>query len=235
MMIALLSPTLGGGSTVPPWLPPGATAFLDFVNGNYFAGGASRDVADLLGGGFDPGDISASGMFIAPSPTSTNRPKAVDTLFSDIAAGLAAGMTIVFDIEFLSDAYGRIIMIMDADNEDDETEYVNGILGGAPLKKATVEDQIDLSFDDGNGLAAGIHKIAFTFARQTGGNYEYAVSTDGGTAATDTVAYPPFTAIDSILIGHDGLDNVRVMDPAFIRSITLYPAIDPTDLPALTA
>ena len=40
--------------------------------------------------------------------------------------------------------------------------------------------------------------------------------------------------VDTITIGHDG-DDSSILDDAFIRSITLYPAKLPAELPALTA
>jgi hypothetical protein len=222
----------GGGGT----RPDGSTAYLNLQTGYCYAGGADRTIADLLGGGFDPSSISGSGMYVAYAPASSNRPNAIGPLFDDLVAGLAAGCTIVFDINFINDAYGRYIDFLDGTNEGDSTDYVLGSMTGG-LKRPDIEDQATLFLDSGSGmaLAVGAHKIGLTFARQTAGVYEYAVSVDGLTAVSDTVAYPPLSSTATITLFHDGEDNNFVLDNAYVRSITLYPAKDPTDLPALTA
>lgn len=84
-------------------------------------------------------------------------------------------------------------------------------------------------------LTAGLASTSpFTVGRHNAGAYDYSVSIDGGAAVTQTAAYAPFSPVDTITIGHDG-DDTFVLDDAYIRSITLYPAMDPADLPALAA
>lgn len=215
-------PATGGGS-----LPAGATGQADFVNGFYNFGGADRLVTNILGGGFDPSSISPSGMYVDNSP-STNRPNAIGALASGLAAGLAAGCTIVFEVNHVGTPYGFLMCIMDAASRSLMTNYVN--LGHDHM----LEDQLDIWFTGAvDYSASGIHRSAFTLARQTGGNYEYALSINGDAAVTQTVAYAPFSPVNTITIGHDG-DDAFVLDDAFIRTITLYPAKLPADLPALT-
>ncbi|TIU62353.1 MAG: hypothetical protein E5W25_27035, partial [Mesorhizobium sp.] len=107
----------------PEWVPDGATAFLDFVNGHYFAGGAERAVSTLLGGGFDPAAISGSGMRIIGS--NGNRPKAIGALFSDLEAGIAAGCTLLFDLNCANPPGGFLLFIANAANLDLASEVIN--------------------------------------------------------------------------------------------------------------
>lgn len=221
-------PAAGGGS-----LPAGATAQLDFVNGFYYAGGTTRAIGAVLGGGFDPGSISGAGMFVALAPASTNRPNAIGALFSDIIAGLAAGCTLVFEIDFPSTPFGSFIHILDNPSYNAAVEWVSAYV----LGDVFVENQGVIGFAGSNSGftgSTGIKRIAFTFARHDGGNYEYAGSSEGTAAVTQIDTVAPFTAIDTITIGHDG-DDTEVLDGAYIRSITLYPAKLPADLPALSA
>ncbi|TPM36641.1 hypothetical protein [Mesorhizobium sp. B2-3-5] len=220
-IISSQAPSAGGGVR-----PPGSTAYLNLQTGYCYAGGADRTIAALLGGAFDPSSISASGMYVDNS--NGNRPIAIGALFDDIAAGLAAGCTILFDVNHISDPYGFLMCIMDAASRSMMTNYVN--VGHNHI----LEDQADVWFSgevtyDGTGA----HKSAFTLGRHNAGNYDYSVSIDGGSAVTQTVAYAPFSPVNTITIGHDG-DDTFVLDDAFIRSITLYPAVAPEDLPGLT-
>ncbi|PSJ55754.1 hypothetical protein [Pseudaminobacter soli (ex Li et al. 2025)] len=221
---------LGGGD--PGWIPEGAVAHLNFIGGNYFAGGQSRTVDTILGGAFLPVSIDPSmGMYV--DNTSPNRPNAIGPLFDDIAAGLAAGCTVVFEIQFQDDPYGSFIHLMDAAGANAATEWVSGtIFGGA----AYVQDQEDIELSAGAGslTTAGLHKIAFTFARRADGDFEYAVSSDGSVAETMTVDYAPLSPVNTITLFHDG-DDTSILDDAWVHSITLYPAVAPAGLPALTA
>lgn len=85
----------GGGGGPPPELD-GAIAFLDFVNGFYYAGGSEHVVGDLLGGAFDAGEISGSGMYV--DGTNTNRPTIAGAFLSDLLDNLPEGMTILFEM-----------------------------------------------------------------------------------------------------------------------------------------
>ncbi|RWD60680.1 MAG: hypothetical protein EOS36_20195 [Mesorhizobium sp.] len=212
----------------PAWVPADAIAFLDFVNDRYFAGSAPRAIATLLGGGFDAGAISASGMRITPS--NGNRPKAIGALFSDLAAAVSGGGTIVFDLQSATDPGGFLMFIANGANLD--------VAGEAIVVDAigSILDYWDISITDTAPTGAGSHKEAFTLARDVGGgNYEYAWCSDGNTAVTQTVDYASHVSpVDTILIGHDGVGTGNSLNDIYIRSITLYPAQDPASLPSLT-
>lgn len=224
------------GSATPPWLPAGATAFLDFVNGNYWAGGASRNVGDLLGGGFDAGEISASGLFFSYS--NANRPKAIGPLFTDLAAALAAGCTVVVEADHINTPFGPYISWCDASTFGASTDYVQFKMAGTSGTNsvtAVIEDSHDIGVPGapGTGMATGIRRAAATIAQHVGGEYFYGAATGGDFAHHASVAYAPFSPVDTILIGHDG-DEAEVLDEAFIRSITILPPVTPADLSALT-
>ncbi|ESX86999.1 hypothetical protein X755_29540 [Mesorhizobium sp. LNJC405B00] len=208
--------------------PAGSTAYLDFVNAYYYAGGSTQAIASLLGGGFDSGAISGSGMRITPS--NGNQPKAIGDWLSDLAAGLAAGCTILFDINSAIDPAGFLMFIGDGANYDVADEAIIASADGF------VADYWDLSLS-APIAGSGLHKMAMTLQRDVGGgDYEYAWSNDGAAATTQTVNYLTHLAsVDTILFGHDGAGTGNSLDDIYIRSITLYPAKIPADLPALSA
>ncbi|AEH88208.1 hypothetical protein [Mesorhizobium opportunistum] len=227
MMIALLSPTLAGGAALPPWLPAGATAFLDFVNGTYYAGGAVQAVGTLLGGGFDAGEISGSGMLIFDG--NGNQPSAAGALLSDLVAALPVGCTLVFDMDFVNPPYGWVMLLGDNTNWDTS---VDGITIAAD---DNTYDAVSLGV--GHALSGtGVHRLAVTLNRDVGGgDFEYAWCADGASADTQTVSYAIGWALNTAWIGSDGSGNDQLMDHVYFRSITLYPAVAPADLPALTS
>jgi hypothetical protein len=223
--LAALSPPSGGGGG--GGLPPGATSQSDFVAGFHYWGGATRAVTDILGGGFDPSAISGSGMYINFS--NSNRPTPIGTMLSDLLAGLAAGMTILFEVTTASSLGGFLLYLGNNPEYDSASLYVLTTIDGF------MSDQNSLNLS-GSISGAGTHKIAITLNRATGGsNHEYAWCNDGGSAVTQTVAYAASTLTDAQL-GWSGFDgDGQQLFQTYIKSITLYPAKLPTDLPALTA
>ncbi|RUV41407.1 hypothetical protein EOD29_22900 [Mesorhizobium sp. M1A.T.Ca.IN.004.03.1.1] len=225
MMPGVAAQPLTRRQTRPGWVPWDAIAFLDFVNGRYFAGSAQRAIATLLGGDFDPGAISASGMRITPS--NGNRPKAIGALFCDMAAAVETGGTVVFKFESAIDPSGFLMFIADGPNLDLADEAIIVAVG-------ELNDNWDLLIDD-SVTGAGTHKIALTLARDVGGgDFEYALCHDGNSALTQTVSYVSHALpVDTILIGHDGVGTGNSLNDIYIRSITLYPPKLPADLPTI--
>lgn len=245
----------------PSWVPDGAIFHLDFLQGLYWSGGQGREIDTLLGdgpnttqagGGFNPAAIVPSGMLISNNGNInaeteaawTNRPNAIGTLYDELSAALFGGGTLVYDMQFEFTPYGTLFGFYDDISDDDAFDWVS-------LDGSALSDGYDLYIgapgdDSLSDLSPGLHRIAVTLNRDSGGgNREYAISVDGGTALTGTTSasgnpagYPadPFPTSDlvAITIGHDG-DDAVMMDVAYFRTLTLYPAKTPAELPALSA
>jgi hypothetical protein len=214
------------GSFRPIWVPDGATTCLDFVNGRYFAGAAQRPISALLSGGFDASAVSGSGMYI--NFDNDNRPTPIGAFLSDLVAGLAEGMTVLFEVTTPSSLAGFLLYLGNAAIFGDATSYDLATIDGS------VTDQTSLSLS-ASISGAGAHKIALTFNRDVGaGNHEFAWSHDGNAAVTSTKAYAASSATDAQL-GWSGFDgDGQQLFQTYIKTITVYPAMDPADLPALT-
>ncbi|RUV76014.1 MAG: hypothetical protein EOR30_17100 [Mesorhizobium sp.] len=163
------------------------------------------------------------------TPSNGNRPKAIGALLSDLTSGLAAGCTILVELNSAISPSGFLIFIGDDINFDVADEAIIANANGALF------DYWDLDISDAIS-GSGLHKIAMTLARDVGGgDYEYAWCDDGGAAITQTVDYlTHVTAVDTILFGHDGVGSGNSLNDIYIRSITLYPAKLPAALTALT-
>lgn len=217
-------------------LPTDITAFLDFVNGSYSAGGVDHDVSDLLGGGFDPAYITGSGMQI----TLGNLPKAIGQLFAEYEAGLAAGMTNVFEFSQTTSADRFLIAFEDQLGSPDwalRVERVN-LNRNTPSDDFFVSDFDALDFSDNvsEALSSGTNRLAVTLGRDLGGGmWRYAVSINGSTALTADLPYSAAAGFAT-----NGLAIVRIgarfdaWPDGYIRSIALSPAVDETELAALS-
>jgi hypothetical protein len=227
MMLGTLAQRRKPASSRPPWVPDDATTFLDFVNAQYFCAGSERTVASLLGGGFDASAISGSGMYINFS--NDNRPTPIGVFLTSLLSGLAAGMTILFEVTTASSLGGFLLYLGDDPLFDDATLYDLVTIDGS------ISDQNSLNIS-ASISGAGAHKVAITLNRDVGGgDHEYAWCHDGNAAVTQTKAYAAATMTDA-QIGWSGFDgDGQQLFQTYIRTITIYPAIDPTALPALTA
>ncbi|PBB77898.1 hypothetical protein CK218_27740 [Mesorhizobium sp. WSM3879] len=221
-------------------MPADAIVFLDFVNGHYFAGSAQRAIATLLGGGFDPAYITADGMQI----TTDNLPTARGQLFAEFEGGLAAGMTILFEFsQTTNSAFSNshfLISFEDLPSPDWslQVERTN-FSGTTPNDDFFVGDFGSLFFSDhvAEALASGTNRFAVTLGRDLGGGtWRYAASFNGSAALTADVGYSAAEGFAT-----NGLSVVRIggrfdaWPDGFIRSIRLYPAVDETELEALSA
>lgn len=218
----------------PEWVPEGAVAYLDFVNGQYYAAGAVRAINTLLGGGFDPDEITGSGYHVG-FDVPANNPNAAGALLSDLQAQLLAGATLVFEVQTAAPWNGTMMFVMDAATVGAASEFLDFTI----TSSMGLSDGWDLGISGGGGdlLSSGLQKIGATINRDIGGgDFESAVSANGGTAVTDTVDYNFFIAhlpdIDTINLFHlSGLHQIE----GDVKTVTLYPAVDGTALAALTA
>ncbi|WP_192183291.1 hypothetical protein [Mesorhizobium amorphae] len=217
----------GSGGGLPPWLPDGAIAHMDLKTGDGYAGGAARSIDEMLGGGFDPAALSASGLRFIES--NSNRPKAIGPLLADISAGLAAGCTVRFVLNFLNAPYGFAMFIGDNTNWDTSSDGIT----------VAVDDEMYDAVSLGLGAplgSTGIHKLAVTLNRDVGGgDYEYAWCLDGAAATTQTVPYAASWLVNTILFGWDGVDDTQLLDNVYWEGFTLWQAKLPAGLPPLTA
>lgn len=249
MLVPLWLLGAGGNTGAPAWLPAGAVAHLDFVAGNYWAGGAERAVIDLLGGTFDAGaDIDANGLFIEDLFSDPNeaRPDALGALFTDITDLLAAnGVRLVCELQPKSVAGSRkptgpLIGIADTTSFDTATDYIevelHGITGGQDIVLA---DNVSLFLAGAEGDfldSITVQRVAAQLSHDLGGgSYEYAASINGGTVISDAVGYAGnyFTPAVVHLFHID--EWTTALNSQYVRSLTVYPSGDKSELVGLSA
>ncbi|RWB85905.1 MAG: hypothetical protein EOQ52_20350 [Mesorhizobium sp.] len=217
----------GAATLKPEWVPDDADGMLDFVNGRYYLAGQLRGIGTLLGGGFDSGAISASGMYI--NFDNANRPTPISVLLTRLLNGLASGMTLLFEVSTSASLGGFLLYLGTNALFDDASAWNVVTIDGNVFDEGSLNLVASIS-------GAGPHKIALTFNRDIGGgDHEYAWSHDGNAAVTATTPYAAWPMTNAQL-GWSGFDgDGQQLFQTYIRSITFYPALDPTDLPALTA
>ncbi|TIN84367.1 hypothetical protein [Mesorhizobium sp.] len=214
-------------SSKPEWVPADADGMLDFANDQYYLANQLREIGTMLGGGFDSGAISASGMYI--NFDNANRPTPIGVLLTRLLSGLAAGMTLVFDVSTSASLGGFLLYIGTDPLFDDASAWSVATIDGAVFDEGSLNLSASIS-------GAGDHKIAITFNRDIGGGtHEYAWSSDGDAAVTQTTAYAAWT-MSAAQLGWSGFEgDGQQLFETYIKSITFYPALDPADLPGLTA
>lgn len=227
----------------PAWVPENALAHLDFVNGQYWDGSSEVSVLSLLGGAFDAGDIDANGMAVWHS--NSNRPTAIGTLADVIEAGLANGMTVVGEVEIAGEptsgaAFSVLIGLADTTDFSTATWESNLYVGvGTGWLQILDFDQIDIMQTYASFDTAGVNRFGYTFSRSLGGgSWRYAHSCNGEAAVTDDATYSgdanfPTAGPGKITIGHID-DDATAFTGSYIRTLTIYAAVDETALAVLT-
>lgn len=222
----------GGGAETPFWLPDGAIAHLDFVNGNYWAGEAERTHTDILGGNFDPADIDANGLFMQLG-ANMHGPTAIGALFTDLVNFLQAGCTIAVDLDAesggsLTFPEGTIIYYFD-DPDPDAANHFLEVKPSTSPRSVTIGDDETL-FVGGSGssifTSTGVQAAAFTLnALVSGPAYRYAVSVNGGAAANSDQSYDA---------SHISVASIRLfavqewdygLEDCYVRRLTLFPPV----------
>lgn len=223
----------GGGS-----LPPGAVAHLDFLNGFYYAGGSQQAVTALLGGGFSDAYIVARGLLCDAYP-SVDKPRASGDFLTDLQTQFASGACIVMEIDY--DAFGSGALIYATDSVASPTEAA-GVLFSNADRYLILEQWGPGATPDSvqtpvNAMgASGVHRIAMNFYRDEGTPGHYCgLSINGGAAvsthfaeAGDWLSRNAFP-----ILNFDGYTGDLDFD-TYLREITLYPSVDPADLPAMS-
>ncbi|MDZ4306608.1 phage tail protein [Allopontixanthobacter sp.] len=221
-----------------------ALVSLDFANGSYSIGGAARTLAQVVNAGlfgsFDAGDVVPGvGLIqtIAAPPPFTSASTAVLTPEAFAAVG-AAGFTAVVDFTLLangagggSGAFARINFATQGSDfggaRGVEAFYADTTLGGSPDRVALFDASSSFT-DVTNPLASGDHRMAVTLEAD-----ELAGSVNGGAALVATTA-APFDS-DRIVIGVDVSADPGNSATSIVRKIVFYPAVAPSQLPALSA
>lgn len=230
-----------GNLGAPGWVPDGATVHLDFINTQYYANGAA-DINDLLGGTFDDTKIETRGLYISNVSGGEHGPNAIGDLFDILASGLASGCTIVTEIDNIVDnaawsMSGPHVYWFDNTDPDSATEFI--------VVESTHTDGVSIagagsffhedSSNHWNLPHPTIQRCAYTIARDVGGGSRaYDISTNGSTAVTDTDTNSEhdFVVARIALFGID--EWFFWPDDWCIRTFTVYPAQDPSVLPALS-
>lgn len=222
----------GAGSSIPD----GAIAYMDFINGIYYAGGADQAVTDMLGGGFDVNAIDASGLFV--DEAGTNEPAAIGALLTDLTSGLTDGMTIICDMDCTAAAdskpKGYFLWLSNTAGSDFARVFIDATNGTGVY----MDDSVSFFVNGGNSdfTTFGQNKIGVTLYRDLGGgSYEFAGAVNGGTAFTDTgTSSGSFITVDDAEIFCTNAFTFRMND-IYIKTFALYPPKTGAELTALTA
>lgn len=246
-MLGILAQTPAGVAGGTGWVPAGAIAAMDFVNQRYFAGGALQSVDLLVGGdGFDASYIGPSGMLIPTSSGKSfpygNRAEAAGDLLAALSDVYVGGGTVVLEASSASfaDTFGlhRFLEVKNGTyfGSPDEAYSLSGAV--APSSKITGADLYSAAIDSTNFGSSGIQKIALTVARETvpATTWQWALSVNGESAITQDLSYGlEGSAPDFAFIGQWAYDPNDDVDDYYIRALTVYPGLDPSELAALTA
>lgn len=221
-------------------MPDDAVVWLDFVNETYIINGSPVVITDVLGGGFDAGEISAAGMSVTAGDS--NRPNAIGALLTELISEMATGATFLVSFTWDQPSDGNFFDVYDGATSATSTDYwaiwTSGgelyIYDNQTLDLTLAGSQVTATGERVSLSYTGLNNVAVTIGRDLGGgSYQYALEANGDDAVTENTAYnPSVTAVDVFALFHwDGDDPLE----AFIRSIAVLPAVDPTALPALTA
>lgn len=238
---------VAAGASVGLPIPPGALFHADFTLGNYYTSTEAVALASVIGGDVVPATITSEGMPINYGFNGgVNFPDAIGVFASLIASGLTSGITVVVELGNTTGLDGPLFRIYDFMGVWDEGYIIVDVsrVGGKTNMGMNAQWEDDdnylgvvLSDTNDDSTPGGVLRFAFTLARYIGvENYEYAISVAGKTAklAYD-FSHMGFIVPDVNQIGHAGSPNGWVLLGHRLRKITLFPAKDPADLPALTA
>lgn len=226
---------------MPEWLPAGALAHLDFINGNYFAAGDVRALTDLLTGPhFNSALIDAEGMFVSTGPASVNIP-----LMTPLLLGFLAESNASVVIEAKTQAEGPLATVLFSlmDNADYNSAGNQAMFYRGSSAQARVEDWVEVTVGELPGQwpeGPFTIKAGATLWRDLGaGQYEIASAFNGGHGASYVYTTPPTEwVIGAIGISEDVNDPANATSGGaghHIRSFTVYPAQALGDLVPLTA
>lgn len=206
--------TIEGGGDTPEWLPDGAIAYADFVNGHYYAGGAETTATSMFqsdtvdGDTFSPEKIeSAVGYVSQADGSDTPAFSFVDT------SAILPGATYVIEYENGTDG---LMYLMEYTQDTYSTQWdAQTRFDGIRLRDTAT------TATDENPLSVGLHKWALTFDAAGLG-----LSIDGGSvlSVSPAVVNSPSNTVTGYF-----------SNGVVVKSITIYPPVADADLPALSA
>jgi len=222
-------------------VPAGALAYLDFLNGVYYAG-SHQAVSNLLGGTFDISKIEARGLYISSVAAGQHSPNAIGDLFTVLSDGLANGCTIITEFEPIDDnlaqsTAGLHVYYLDNADPDLSTEFLSVESAAGGGSGVIIADGAGFTFgplaDNFNTPLAQPQRCAATIARDITTTRQYAMSTNGSTADTDT--HDTAHDFTPVRIALWALEEWSWWpDDWCVRTFTVYPAQEPAALPALS-
>lgn len=205
------------GVVPPSWVPPGAIAYLDFVNGRYFADRAERTAAEIIS---TPGQI-ASGKLSIRGPLA---PRLLGPVLADLQGGKWA---VIIDFQFVVTTENTIMYLRNIDDS-----YNTSIWSQTGGSMTYDYGPVDYREIEGPGTPAGRNKIG-VIRSGTGFN---AISVNGSAAAICSDPFRDIPDVDLVLLGYyNPTQNLSLFTDRPFYSIAIYPLLRPDELPALTA
>lgn len=218
----------GGGGTTPEWLPEGAVAYADFVNGHYWIEGSGQVAATAVLPNADT-LVDTSGYAF------TGNSRRFSTAFE--AKFLTPTFTIVIEIEAPASGNFNGYIVDVRDVSDSFEWYVSANNGpGAQIGKVRfvteAYDATTHSPSTGNAGQYSAGRISRVAASRTA--VGVSMSADGAAATVIATGLDAVPATAWAVLGNWDV-NVAGIQAFSLRSIAIYPLKANVDLPALSA
>lgn len=218
----------GGGEELPEVL-----ASLDFIENVYTVGGSTVLIGDVLGGDFEPSDITANGLEILID--NENRPSAIGALKAIFDTNNYSAVFEVVPLTLEGDPRQIIFPFMNDFNNAVDVWYLGGFLDGTLENRGDWflygDDWVSHTFfecSDRNMVEGLPKRLGFTIQPTP-----YVGSIGGGAADEEPMAGLGARTWDSVFIGHSNGNNNSPIH-SYIRKITLYEKLDNATLQSLT-
>lgn len=216
-------------------VPSGAKSYLDFIDRYYYAGGAFVTLTGALTG-TDAAAIEARGL--VDNGLLSTYPIASAALLSDLSGEFSAGLSIVCEVDCDTRPNGAFIGLFD---DADPSAAANWIVVEPDFTTQAIQmfdsDTLSLSGGHADQLASGVQKYGFTIGRDLGGgSFEYVGCVNGGTPFSTTLGYGlSFISLVAATIFNIDAWGVHDSNGAWLRTLSLYPAMNQADLQTATA
>ena len=212
----------GGGGDTPEWLPEGAVAYADFVNGHYYAGGAETTAGAVFESetvnavDYIPANIVAASGYESDAAVSCGA-KFTDAVLTEI------GNEFTIVVEFSKAVNDKGFYFEFFDDPAWEKDYVfrvTGEVSGSGVLNYSSGGTTDVTLGQ---IATGAGKAAFTLSTNM-------VMSINGSAIIDVPA-----SGSGFNIGYFAMSSTASQGDIILKSITVYAAKPDGDLPTLSA